>query len=67
MAVTVTDEMLQAMADAIAAGETKVTMPNGSSVTYDTAEGLIARYNWMLQERGRQGGVQYRRSRAVFL
>lgn len=67
MAVSITDESLQAMADAIMTGELAVTMPDGSSVRYRTIDELTAAYNWAVQTRAsQQSGTNSRRSIARF-
>ncbi len=53
MAIDITEENLQSVINQIAEGKTQIRLPNGSSVSYDEAEGLIQRYNFLKQEKSR--------------
>ncbi len=67
MAVTITDEQIQAMADAIMSGELRVTMPNGSAVQYRSTAELMKAYNWALNHQAKASGVDNRRAKARFM
>ncbi len=67
MAVTITDEQIQAMADAIMSGELRVTMPNGSAVQYRSTAELMQAYNWALNQQAKASGVDNRRAKARFM
>jgi len=67
VAVEITDGQIQALADAIASGELRVTMPDGATVQYADAEDLLKRYNWLLGQKAARGNTRFRVATAVFV